>query len=357
MTKLVFCFDGTFNTPSSSGDYIDDDSISNIVKLHALLGGKLQPKNSPNKELPEQRSFYYSGIGTYGGFLRRMISATFSPISMDEKHILLEANKDLAEVYHPGDEIFVFGFSRGAAIARMFVARLDKPVRFVGVFETVATSLLSAANRQIVASSTSVTFQDCTLGDNVTEAVHLLAIDEQRSFLEPTLFNKDPRITETWFAGVHADVGGGYWFDGLSDVTLDFMCRRASQCGLEFLLADDIDYSALSVQEGFEKDPAVQITRDDIAVNPILYGILHQDRARLVGDITLLPRQLRINVNDTPSSADDDVPVIHHSVQERFRVAANYRPVSLRNLRYRIMDADGVVENKIRLGVEDLRQS
>ena len=352
MTKLVFCFDGTLNTPLSSGDYIDDDSISNIVKLHALLGGKFNPKNAPNEKLPKQRSFYYNGIGTYGGFLRRMINATFSPIFMDEKRILSEANKDLAEVYHKRDEIFVFGFSRGAAIARIFAARLDKPVRFVGVFETVATSLLSTANKQ--ASSTSVTFQDCALSDHVAEAVHLLAIDEQRSFLEPTLFNKDRRITEVWFAGVHADVGGGYWFDGLSDVTLDFMCQRATQCGLKFLSVDDIDYSALSVQEGLEEAAAIQITRDDITVSPTLHGFLHQDRARVVGDVTLLPRKLRVSVGGTSSSVDDDVPVVHYSVQERFRVVANYRPVALRNLRYCIVAADGVIEDKIRLGVEDL---
>lgn len=40
------------------------------------------------------------------------------------------------------------------------------------------------------------------------------------------------RISQVWFTGVHADIGGGYPQDGLSFVTLDWMMDRATAYGL-----------------------------------------------------------------------------------------------------------------------------
>ena len=40
MKKLIFCFDGTCNDPADAGDFFEDASVSNIVKLHAFFGGK-----------------------------------------------------------------------------------------------------------------------------------------------------------------------------------------------------------------------------------------------------------------------------------------------------------------------------
>lgn len=48
MKKLIFCFDGTCNDPDDAGDFFSDSSISNILKLHVLLGGKLTPLNGKN---------------------------------------------------------------------------------------------------------------------------------------------------------------------------------------------------------------------------------------------------------------------------------------------------------------------
>ena len=39
-------------------------------------------------------------------------------------------------------------------------------------------------------------------------------------------------LEQTWFAGVHCDVGGGYKEDGLSNDTLAWMWLRAEQAGL-----------------------------------------------------------------------------------------------------------------------------
>ena len=54
-----------------------------------------------------------------------------------------------------------------------------------------------------------VLFENGTLGEHVEKALHLVAIDEKRIMFQPTLFNKDERVEEVWFAGDHADIGGG----------------------------------------------------------------------------------------------------------------------------------------------------
>ena len=39
---LVFNFDGTGNEPSDAGEFAEDESISNVLKLHVLMGGGLE---------------------------------------------------------------------------------------------------------------------------------------------------------------------------------------------------------------------------------------------------------------------------------------------------------------------------
>jgi len=70
-------------------------------------------------------------------------------------------------------------------------------------------------------------FHDTTLGDNIEEAYHAVAIDEERALFPPTMWTKAPgnswrldlkskrlavpqKVEQRWFAGVHSDVGGGY---------------------------------------------------------------------------------------------------------------------------------------------------
>jgi hypothetical protein len=71
------------------------------------------------------------------------------------------------------------------------------------------------------------------LPDIVEKAVHLVAIDDFRSPFRPTLFNEDPRVTEIWCPGVHSDIGGGYYHDGLSDIALKVMKLAAEKAGMK----------------------------------------------------------------------------------------------------------------------------
>ena len=83
MKKLIFCFDGTGNEAEDANSSrsllglggIKDASITNILKLHLLLGGNL--KTHPIGQA--QMSFYYSGVGTYGGLLQKIRNRIFAP--------------------------------------------------------------------------------------------------------------------------------------------------------------------------------------------------------------------------------------------------------------------------------------
>ena len=66
---LVFSFDGTGNEPRDAREFKNDESVSNILKLHILLGGGIQEDRS-DTETPQNNSqitYYYNGIGTREG--------------------------------------------------------------------------------------------------------------------------------------------------------------------------------------------------------------------------------------------------------------------------------------------------
>ena len=93
MKKLIFCFDGTCNDPADSGDFFEDSSISNIVKLHAFFGGKLSPLNGRNAETLGQHSFYYSGVGTRGNWFKQKFNSMFLPLMAIWRIFLMKPRK------------------------------------------------------------------------------------------------------------------------------------------------------------------------------------------------------------------------------------------------------------------------
>jgi uncharacterized protein (DUF2235 family) len=350
MKKLIFCFDGTCNDPEDSGSFFEDSSISNIVKLHAFLGGSLNPLNGINEKTVEmtsgQHSYYYSGVGTRGGWLKQKFNAMFAPPYGDMEDILDEATEDLKEQdCQDDDEIYIFGFSRGAAIARMFASNIGRKVKFLGVFDTVAATRGSLDLNPDTYPASEIVFENGTMGDHIEKAIHVVSIDEKRIAFQPTLFNKDERITEVWFAGVHSDVGGGYWFDGLSDITLQFMIDCVKD-KLKVLELGEIGYESLKI-----KGAQDAICDDDINIKPLLKGKIHEQKRLGIQAKTLAPRLIRINVDDHPSKAD--IPIIHHTVSDRFHKVTDYRPYALRDVKFYIMDKEGNVGEELK-GVANL---
>lgn len=261
--RLVLCCDGTWNTA-------DQPCPTNVTKVSLGI-------DDSDRQGVEQRVFYQRGVGTKPG--ERLRGGAFGiGLSRNVK----AAYRLLVDNYEPGDELFVFGFSRGAYTARSTVGlvhncgvlrrdqahRVDEAydlyrsrsvrprdlesqlfrrsysyqpkVRFLGVWDTVGSlgipsigwGLAPLVNRRWG-------FHDTTLSRTVLSAFQALAIDERRRPFEPTLWQRpanapDQRVEQVWFSGDHCDVGGGHPESELADIALLWMVDRARSCGLAF---------------------------------------------------------------------------------------------------------------------------
>jgi len=252
---LIFCFDGTANDPEQANDR--NDSITNVLKLHLMLKGDLRQEVTVNAS---QMSFYFPGVGTYGGFFKKLKNKALAPEEEDVGHIIKAASVQLTTHFQHGDKLVVLGYSRGAAIARRFCALLptifeavsdrESPsIAFLGVFDTVAAMNKPNLLQEDIRPASDVVFENRTISEKIQTAVHLVSSDDKRIAFYPTLMNRDACIREVWFPGAHSDVGGGNQAHGLSDISLEFMCERMKQAveGLEILSPTQIQLEASSI--------------------------------------------------------------------------------------------------------------
>ena len=270
MKRLVICCDGTWNRPDSA-------HVTNIEKIARTVHTGASRTNDVH-----QLVLYLSGVGVGYG-VDRVLGGAFGLGLFNQ---VLAGYRFLASNYEPGDEIFVFGFSRGAYTARSVVGMIGKVglltrralveeklpeavarykrrdpaegkygqstaefkrdfchvgtrVRFLGVFDTVGALGVPGAMRR------RHQFHDVTLSGIVDCARQAIATDEPRMKFEPCLWDAvaggtgesgvdDPRVRQVWFEGAHSDVGGGYADTGLSDTALLWMVAEAARQGLVF---------------------------------------------------------------------------------------------------------------------------
>ncbi|QPH09576.1 hypothetical protein C2857_000435 [Epichloe festucae Fl1] len=119
--KLILCFDGTGNR------FHGDESDSNILKIFRML----------DRSADDQYHYYQPGIGTYvisdslshSGLRTRIRSwyqkAKDSAIGSSFDQHVVGGYRFLMRFYQTGDEMYMFGFSRGAYIARFLAEMLD----------------------------------------------------------------------------------------------------------------------------------------------------------------------------------------------------------------------------------------
>src|ERR1700730_7452373 len=101
MRRLVVCFDGTWNKVSNP------TTVTNVVKFAEAV----RPVAADGAT---QIVYYNSGVGT-GDKLDRFLGGVFG---RGVKDSVKRGLAFLALNYLPGDEIYIFGFSRGAFTAR-----------------------------------------------------------------------------------------------------------------------------------------------------------------------------------------------------------------------------------------------
>jgi uncharacterized protein (DUF2235 family) len=273
--NIVICCDGTGNKFGLEN--------SNVVKLYTTL------------YIHDcQIGYYHPGVGTmgdprqmhwYGRWWSKIKGLAFGA---GFKETVLDAYRFLMENYRDGDQVYIFGFSRGAYTARalagllhgygllcpgneghllyawnMYVGQHDvrnsrlvpndgfratfsrkdfDKIRFVGVWDTVSS---------VGWISTPLRLFNVQSNPSVETARHAVSIDERRCFFHDNLWD-DPwlaaaadsgkrmaeerktDVVQVWFAGAHSDVGGGYPQDEsvLPNITLEWMIQEARKAGL-----------------------------------------------------------------------------------------------------------------------------
>ncbi|KAF9258715.1 hypothetical protein L218DRAFT_1080306 [Marasmius fiardii PR-910] len=212
-----------------------------------------------------------SGVGSEADFAGEQITGT-GPMQAFGTAVaskIRDAYVFIAQNFEKGDEICIFGFSRGAYTARKLSGLIDaigllsrqnlsyffeiwsqlvnKPaqkfpdtqfpeIKCVGVFDTVGSVLntIDALN-----------IKDTSLPAKVKVALHAVSLQENRDMFLPTLWTiptgglkAGQVLKQVWFPGAHSDVGGGYERHELSDISVFWMAgeiQNLINLDLEFL--------------------------------------------------------------------------------------------------------------------------
>jgi hypothetical protein len=291
LKRIIFLLDGTWN----DADFRERDT--NIARMREILSNSLQNVSSAadlsgegqaslirarrSDDNVEHLVFYERGVGT--GALDRLRGGVFG-VGLSQN--VRRAYRQLCFYYEPGDEVFIFGFSRGAYTARSLVGligsagllqcerctpeleqaawefyrtppsdrlsgnwatltpymhdRREFRIACLGVFDTVGALGIPLQSFQLY-NRGQFEFHNVELSSIVRVNLHALAIDERRGPFQAAIWRK-PKFKiyasateQVWFPGVHADIGGGYFSDEdrsgdvgptLDDLSLQWMVER-----------------------------------------------------------------------------------------------------------------------------------
>jgi uncharacterized protein (DUF2235 family) len=186
-------------------------------------------------------------------------------------------------------------------------------IRYMGLFDTVEAYGFPFVGLREAWSWLvwPILFRNRVCAKIVTRVDHVLALDDERKTFHPLQFDQSgagkadapTRVRETWFAGMHSDVGGGYPDDAVAMDPLLWIMEAAEAEGLRF---------APGAREAFV---ARRYPR----------ALIHDSRAGLAASYRYAPR---------PKPANDKhgkgAPVLHQSVLRKIQTGADgYAPLLL----------------------------
>jgi uncharacterized protein (DUF2235 family) len=268
--RIVICADGTWNVRDQVDEETQKRRPSNVTKIaRAVL-----PQAADGID---QVVCYDEGLGT-GNAVDKFSGGAFGR-GIEEN--IRQLYRFIVYNYHPGDELYFFGFSRGAFTVRSLAGFMNlaglvqkdddfyvpdiygcyetskrpgspewtkafrkvkdtrpcPPIRCIGVFDTVGALGAPGVLGQVF-NAGKYQYHDVGLNANIQHAYHALAIDERRKPFAPNLWtriaNWNGTLEQAWFAGAHTNVGGGCAPDGLANEALHWIVEKAEKLGLEF---------------------------------------------------------------------------------------------------------------------------
>jgi len=329
MKRLIVCCDGTWNELSRYP--------TNVAKL-------AQAVQRFDDQGTAQIVYYQPGLGTR--WSERIMGGAFG-WGIDEN--IKAAYEFLCFNYEPGDEIYLFGFSRGAYTVRSLagmiycagllkleqVRKVDEaykiyrernyesrclqaeqfrvnngtvqvPITVLGCWDTVGSlgvpDLVPFLPFSDVLNQR-YRFHDETLNPKIQVALHAVAIDERRKVFDVTPMhrseqNADQIVRQVWFPGNHGCVGGGTEkHRGLSDNALLWMINSMAnfKLGLQFK-----ELTSLLIDPTIDFDSSPGIFR---------FAGLHH---RTVAEVD-------------PQTQQTSPAVLHSSVKQRWLKRPDYR--------------------------------
>jgi len=270
MKRIVICADGTWNLRDQVDETTGRRRPTNVTKLaRAVL-----PASADDTD---QVVGYFEGVGTSGG-LDKFTGGAFGRGIEDN---VRDIYRFLVYNYVPGDEIYLFGFSRGAFTVRTLAGFMNQvgllrkeddyfvpeiyacyessqapgsdawnhafrkikdprpspPIRMLGVWDTVGALGAPGVLGQLL-NGKKYQYHDVGLTPQTQHAYHAMAIDERRKAFAVNVWQRPAGwggvLEQAWFAGVHSNVGGSYNPDGLANEALHWMVDKAEALGLEF---------------------------------------------------------------------------------------------------------------------------
>ena len=329
MKRLIVCCDGTWQK-------LDSEYPTNVVKIAQATKPLCEDK------ITQQIVFYDEGVGT-GDKLDGIFGGAFG-WGIDQN--IQDAYRFLSFNYQPDDEIYLYGFSRGAYTVRSLAGLIRcsgllkrnkirqagkayeiyrdddiKPddraaiefrrnnsnearITLIGCWDTVG--LLGVPNQIPFLPidewiNRKYKFHDTYLSSIIDNALHAVAIDEIKEVFDVTRMqkstnNSEQSLKQIWFPGDHGCVGGGTSENsGLSDVTLLWMIEESQRLGIEF--------DTTKVVFGINPDPTIPFDNEP-------KGIFKTARTDL-------------------REVDENEDNLHHSVIERWSALEDYRPANL----------------------------
>lgn len=270
MKRIVICADGTWNERDRIHEKTGRRHPTNVTKVaRAVL-----PQAADGTI---QVVYYHEGVGTGGGLDKFTGGAFGKGIEANVRALY----RFIVYNYTDGDELYFFGFSRGAFTVRTLAGFMNKlgligkeddyyvpelyacyennkppgstewkkafhnvrstrpcpPIRLVGVWDTVGALGAPGALGQLF-NRGKYQYHDVGLNVHIQNAFHALAIDERRKPFKPDLWTRPPgwtgQLEQAWFPGVHSNVGGSYALDGLANEALHWIVQKAEKLGLAF---------------------------------------------------------------------------------------------------------------------------
>src|SRR6516165_10283543 len=289
MKRIVILIDGTWDKEGTTGN-------TNVAKLgvNALI-----KRRAANGIVQQVR--YHDGVGAYGDIFKRILGGAIGlglkKIVLDCYGFIVDDYEAGDEIYicgfsrgayaaralagligasgvarRPNPELFKVAWEyyrvrpasrqepRAATSAdRSKIAKYkstaqgeafydSRSIKCVAVWDTVGSYGIPAgfglAPLARYVALIFLGFHDTSFGEHVDVGLHAVAIDEHRRPFVPTFWTiakgQQPRghVEQTWFAGAHCNVGGGYPQSGLSDEALIWMIARVQALTkLEFDIA------------------------------------------------------------------------------------------------------------------------